>query len=268
VRRAADSVTPGNEPPGFDIYLGYDDGVYQNVTGLAVLLPHLNPAAKLWAVTVFARDDEGDWLDVEWGDATAAQAPGWVSKRRGQGHPNPGVYTSEANWQNCRDEFARQGVPEPIWWIAGYPGSVGPRNIYPGAVGHQWVDWGPYDESVFANYIPGLDDPAPAPGPAGGEEDMGFTATDPQSGLVIATDADGNFYGSGIGDLKVTTLTQHPDWHAGSAASGGQNPCIGITPWKDPDGKWGYCYITRPASGTGGFGPYDLYHIGRDGTPH
>lgn len=101
------------------------------------------------------------------------------------------------------------------------------------------------------------------------DDDMGFIATDPESGKVIATDPDGNFYADpGIGDIVITTLGQHPQWRAGNAESGGQNPCVGVTPWKDPGGRWGYAFITKPAGGHGALGPFTDYHIGRDGTPH
>ena len=37
---------------------------------------------------------------------------------------------------------------------------------------------------------------------------------------------------------------------------------------KDPSGKWGWTFVTKPTSGAGGFGPYDRYNFGRDGQPN
>lgn len=110
--------------------------------------------------------------------------------------------------------------------------------------------------------------PTPTP-PTPQENDMALQMCDPESGKTICSDADGNFYAdAGIGDITITTLSEHPEWKAGESESAGQNPCVGLVPWKDPNGRWGYAYITKPTSGKGSLGPYSTYHIGRDGTPH
>lgn len=109
--------------------------------------------------------------------------------------------------------------------------------------------------------------PTPPPGPTTEEPKMYYT--DPTSGKIIATDPDGNLYAEpNIPGLGISTLSQHPEWHAGSDESGGANPCVGITNRVGPDGQWGYAYITKPTgSSGGGFGPYDLYHFQRTGKP-
>ena len=157
-RRCADSVTPANLPPGFDLYGGYDDGNYNNVNAIKAMYPN----KTVIHFTVFASDNFGDILDVENGDATPAQAPGWVKMRRAAGHGGPLVYCSEATWSQVRQAFQSAGVPEPGYWIAGYPGSVG-HALYPGSIAHQWIDYGPYDESIVVDYLPGID-----PVPSGG----------------------------------------------------------------------------------------------------
>ena len=91
-------------------------------------------------------------------------------------------------------------------------------------------------------------------------------ATDPITGIAVATDADGNFYGNGIPGLGVVTLSQHPTWGAGGTESAGTNPCVGIAWEKDTDGTWGYTYFTKPTSGKGSWGPYNRYHIRRSGA--
>jgi hypothetical protein len=54
------------------------------------------------------------------------------------------------------------GLDSPLYWVANYsefPGTyLGQNN----AVAHQYADVGPYDLSVFVDYIPGID-PAPVP---------------------------------------------------------------------------------------------------------
>ena len=108
--------------------------------------------------------------------------------------------------------------------------------------------------------------PAPAPLPAW-ETDMQFIATDPASGHLIGTDENGDFYGGNYSPPLVQVgLNQHPEWKAGEIESAGQNPCIAIVPEKDADGSWGYTYITAPTSGKGSWGPYNRYHINRNGT--
>jgi hypothetical protein len=105
--------------------------------------------------TVFPSDNKGDVLDVENGDASPGDAPAWVARRRAAGHPNPGVYCSQAVWDQVKRAFGDAFVPAPWYWIAAYPGP-GPV-LYPGSLAHQWQDVGPYDESVVADYIPGID---------------------------------------------------------------------------------------------------------------
>lgn len=155
----ADSVTVADLPDGFDVYGAYDDGSYANLNAAKARFPD----KTVLAFTVFAIDHFGDCLDVENGDATPAQAPGWVQARRAAGHGGPLVYCSEALWPTVKACFDNAKVAQPGYIIAGYPGSVG-ANLYPGSVGHQWIDRGPYDESVVADYLPGID-PAPSPPP-------------------------------------------------------------------------------------------------------
>lgn len=160
-RRMADSINPLDCPPGFDLYGGYDDGAWPDAAAIAARFP----GKTVIRFTVNPADNEGDCIDVENGDANPQQAPGWIVRRRQAGHGGPLVYCSEAVWPTVRACFNQQDVSEPSYFIAGYPGSVGP-NLYPGpCVGHQWIDRGPYDESVVVDYLPGID-PAPTSAPS------------------------------------------------------------------------------------------------------
>lgn len=187
-RRMADSVTVTNLPEGFDVYGGYTDGLYANMTALKARFPD----KPLVGFTVFASDNFGDCLDVESGDATPDQAPGWIAARRLAGHPGPLVYCSESLWPTVRAAFSAQNVPEPGYIIAAYPGSAGEGGMYPPpAVGHQFKDWGPYDESVVVDYLPGID-PAPVPPPPipPTEEDMLTSFVDGSQQHVFKLNAD------------------------------------------------------------------------------
>jgi len=149
-------------PADAQLVAGYIDGGpgFPVMTDeLWALFPH---AVHVRIATQPATND-GHVLDVEAGDATPEQAPAWVTMRRAAG-VHPSVYCSEAAWPDVRAQFAAQAVAEPEWWIAGYPGSVGEGNLYPGAVAHQWGGpaSGAYDISAVADYWPGVD-PAPRP---------------------------------------------------------------------------------------------------------
>lgn len=111
--------------------------------------------------------------------------------------------------------------------------------------------------------------PAPPPPPPIPPilEDFMIGAVDPVSGKILLTDENGDLFARpGIPGLVMVGLNTHPEWHAGNNESGDANPCIGLLFEKDAGGTWGYTFVTKPASGVGSFGPYNLYHINRNGT--
>lgn len=116
------------------------------------------PNAVKVRIAVRAATNDGHVLDVEAGDATPAQAPGWVQMRRAAG-ADPTVYCSASAWPTVKAAFAAAGVTEPHYWVAAYPG--GGRTIPAGAVAHQYADsttsGGHFDLSVVADYWPGVD---------------------------------------------------------------------------------------------------------------
>jgi hypothetical protein len=155
MRSCFDSVSVNSLPGGADLYAGYDDGSYNDAAAIAAK----EGGKTVLRITVNPNDNEGDVLDVENGDAIPAHAPGWVVRRRAAGHGGPLVYCSYSAWAAVKQAFSDMGVAEPGYWIAAYPGNG--AALYPGSVGHQFVDHGGYDESVFVDYLPGID-PAPA----------------------------------------------------------------------------------------------------------
>lgn len=152
----ADAINPNNIPVGrFPLVAGYVDG------------PRSQWPAAGWArhagsilvrIAVFASTNAGTVLDVETGDATPAQAPGWVQRRRTAG-VDPSVYCSISLWPAVRAAFHAANVAEPHYWVAGYPG--GGAVIPAGAIAHQYADpatsGGQWDLSVVADYWPGVD---------------------------------------------------------------------------------------------------------------
>lgn len=158
-----DGTDPAKVPAGADLYAGYVDGQWPSAAGLAAKFP----GAKIVRIAVFASTNDGDFLDVETGDATPAQAVDWVLMRRQAGHPAPGVYCNQSTLPAVQQAFGARSVPMPPIWLA-KPGTAG---IAPGTVATQWGYFGDYDSSSVVDYLPGIDpaprvpDPAPAPPP-------------------------------------------------------------------------------------------------------
>lgn len=131
---------------------------------------------------------------------------------------------------------------------------------------------GSYDEDILL--IPFSSSPAPIPGPTTGDMDMSLAAFDPTSGGFWCTDSNGDLYcpPSGAGPTEVVApfiagLNQHPEYHAGDIESGDQNPCVGLTPFKDKNGQIGICFITEPKAGGTIGTPYAFYRFARNGQP-
>jgi len=127
----------------------YVDGHYANIGAMKLRFPH----ALLVPIAVFASTNAGIVLDVEKGDATPGQAPGWVVKRRKAG-VDPTVYCSESLWPTVRQSFHSLHVPEPHYWIAHYDGVA---LLPEGAIAKQYRNTPGYDISVVADYWPGVD---------------------------------------------------------------------------------------------------------------
>ena len=154
MRQLFDSVTASAIPADAQMVAGYVDGWYRWSASDWARFPH---AVKV-RIAVHASTNDGHVLDIEQGDATPAQGPGWVQMRRAAG-ADPSVYCSLAVWGEVRDAFSRAGVPQPHYWIAAYPGNG--ANLYPGSVAHQYRNSGfngeNVDISVVADYWPGVD---------------------------------------------------------------------------------------------------------------
>lgn len=149
-----DSVTARDIPLDAQMVAGYINGTYKWTDADWARFPN---AVKVRIATQ-ANVNDGHVLDVEPGDATPAQAPGWVVKRR-QAGVDPTVYCNELNgWQAVRQAFRDQGVPEPHYWVARYNNM---RVIPHEAIARQFINpplsGGHYDLSIVADYWPGVD---------------------------------------------------------------------------------------------------------------
>lgn len=155
-RRMADSVTVADLPVGMDLYAAYANGLYANLAQVKARFP----GKTVISISITAGANVGDCLDVETGDALPSQAPAWIQMRRAAGHRGPLVYCSEAAWPAVKNAFIADRIPQPGYWVAGYPGAEGDA-IPQGAIGHQWIDHGGWDESVMVDYLPGIDNQNP-----------------------------------------------------------------------------------------------------------
>jgi hypothetical protein len=164
-RMMFDGVEAGSVPAGAALYAGYVDGEWQSYDPLAAAYP-----GALHVSICVTSSDSARVLDVENGDASPDEAPGWAARQRAAGTAYPTVYMNESTWASVQAAFADQGVAPPLYWVAAYVDDSSQVPAVPsGAVALQYYDFGGYDASVVADYWPGLD-PAP-PAASGNEED-------------------------------------------------------------------------------------------------
>jgi hypothetical protein len=173
-RTMFDAIVVGDVPPEATMVAGYLDGSWPNVPQMRARFPHAVLVEV--AVSVSTPPARGRVLDVESGDATAAEAVAWC---RSYGGPNSelAVYCNASTWPSVRAAFAAAGVSEPNYWVAEYDNDP---TIPAGAVAKQYASNDNFDTSSVSSYWPGVD-PAPIPP----EQDMPLTTADAQ--LVVKT---------------------------------------------------------------------------------
>jgi hypothetical protein len=141
-----------NIPTSAQMVAGYCDGPYAWTAADWARFPS---AVKV-RIATRASTDDGQVLDVENGDATPAQAPGWCAMRRAAGQP-PSLYCNASTWPAVKAAFSAQEPGPAAYWIAAYDGVA---VIPSGAVAKQFTDnapANPYDTSVVADFWPGVD---------------------------------------------------------------------------------------------------------------
>jgi hypothetical protein len=115
-------------------------------------------------------------LDIERGDATNADAPGWVKRQKARGIHRPCLYTSVSNAQALLTYLASHGIgrKDVRIWTAHYTGRqhfCGPQcgfGLKTVVDGTQWTDRAhamSLDQSIVNDAFFGLPKPAPAPTP-------------------------------------------------------------------------------------------------------
>lgn len=164
LRTMYDAVTASNIPRSAAIVAGYVDQIVLKPWSVADW--NLFPNAIHVQIVKKASSIFGNVLDVEKGDATSAQVPGWLSRMRGMGFV-PSVYTSYSNWNAVQSAVSAAGLTQPPYWIADY--SQNPVTWWPtlngiDAVAWQYTDFhNEYDLSLVAPFWEGIDNMALTP---------------------------------------------------------------------------------------------------------
>lgn len=159
-----DSITASDIPTSATMVAGYVSGTWTWSAADWARFPH---ATKV-RIATHADVNDGHVLDVETGDATPAEAPGWVTMRRAAG-VTPTVYMNNSTWASVKAAFVAQGVAQPNYWVAHYDADPA---IPSGGIAKQYL-WdgnpcnsgGHYDISSVADFWPGIDPNTPAPSP-------------------------------------------------------------------------------------------------------
>lgn len=153
-RRMYDAVDANNIPADASLVAGYAGGgsyVWSDADWKRF------PNALLVRIVIDPSINDGHVLDVEEGNWEPPSAPAWAQMRRKAGVP-PTIYTMRSWWQWCRDEFDKQGVPQPSYWIADWDGD---DTLPDGMVAKQYANGdmsgGGCDLNVVADHWPGVD---------------------------------------------------------------------------------------------------------------
>lgn len=115
-----DDITISLIPSSAAAVAGYVDGNWPTYSSLKAKFPN----AHLLSIAVRASDN-ATCLDVETGDATNAQAVGWVKAQHARGLARPVVYTNAGNAQSLINTLAANGVARSTYllWTAHYTGT-------------------------------------------------------------------------------------------------------------------------------------------------
>lgn len=144
-----DSTNATNIPHGPVAVAGYKNGAFANFDEMVRDYPH----AKHLSIAVSANVDAGA-LDVETGDATPADAPGWVRRQHARGVKRPIIYANRSTMSAVVAALISDDIKpgEYLLWVAEYAGT-GP-HIPNGFDACQWQDHNElYDESLCESWF-------------------------------------------------------------------------------------------------------------------
>ena len=138
-----DSVSVDQIPSDAQAVAGYTSGLYPTYASLAAKFPD----AYRLSIAVNAGEN-ADALDVENGDATVADAPGWYARQRARGITRPCLYASAGTMNALIGALQHAGISRSAvrLWSAHYgdgahvcaPGSCAMTST--GMDGTQWTD--------------------------------------------------------------------------------------------------------------------------------
>lgn len=154
-----DAVTVDNIPSGAKMVAYYVDGNYANGTAMKARFPGAVYVPITIGNTAANGIGVGAVLDVETGDATAADAVEWCLNYSGS-NKDLVVYCNTSTWPSVRSAFQSANVTEPNYWVAQYDNNP---SIPSGAIAKQYASSN-YDTSSVASW-PGHASPAPTPVP-------------------------------------------------------------------------------------------------------
>ncbi len=137
-------IPPVGVPHNAQIVAGYINGKYQSYQPLVAWCP----GAQHVSIAVTARAD-ADVLDIENGDATPADAPGWVDRQHARGLWQPTLYCEKSAWDAVKQAVGGRNV---AYWVADYLNSGAPHTL-PGASAVQYVNHGPHNENVDLSLV-------------------------------------------------------------------------------------------------------------------
>ena len=163
-----DSTDVGQIPVGPPAAAGYVDGHWPTFAELSERFPN----AHLLSIAVSPEHD-AECLDVESGDATPADVPGWYERQRKRGVERPVIYADASTMQESIVPLVRSGaIARPLvrlWsahWAGSHicsPSSCGAVSVAMDAT--QWTDRSfnrDLDESLLLADFFGTPKPAPA----------------------------------------------------------------------------------------------------------
>lgn len=222
-----DSTDASIIPPN-PLLAGYINGRYPSYYQMVLN----NPTSTVLSITVKAHNTDGayvvaDILDIESGDATPSEAPGWTQAMRALSRPIIWNYCSRlGTWPDTKAAYLSNGIPTPDFWIADYTGQP---HLVPGSVATQWTDHlGQYDISLTNGSWPlsPLVPPSPLP------PIQTYSVGDKTMNIVaIRTDANGNGY----------LLTDIPwgNFQAATIQGSDPDPAVDNAYWP------GYCQVQQ-----------------------